>query len=123
MLNEDEVLALLEPAGFEAVTMDGRSIEEQAAMFASAEVVVATHGAALANLVFARPGTVVVELMGRNTVSDMYALLAWRRELSYHLIMGTEPAPPERWWTWQFRADTIVDVRELRNRLERLDLL
>jgi hypothetical protein len=123
VLNEDDVLALLEPAGFEAVTMDGRSVTDQATMFASSEVVVASHGAALANLVFARPGTAVVELMGTNTASKLYALLAWRRALRYHLIMGTEPAPTERWWTWQFRADTIVDVRALRSQLERLDLL
>jgi capsular polysaccharide biosynthesis protein len=123
VLNEDDVLALLEPAGFEAVTMDGHSVAEQATMFASAEVVVASHGAALANLVFARPGTTVVELMGTNYVSQLYAYLAWRRGLSYSVIMGTEPAPPARWWTWQFRADTVVDVRALRSRLERLDLL
>lgn len=122
VLNEDDVLALLETAGFEAVTMDGRSIGEQAAMFASAEVIVAAHGAALANLVFSRPGTVVIELMGTNTASDMYAFLAWRRGLEYHMIMGTEPAPPERWWTWQILADTVVDVRGLRNCLERLTI-
>ena len=122
MLNEEEVFALLEPAGFEAVTMDGRSIGEQAALFASAEVIVATHGAALANLVFSRPGTTVIELMGTNTASPVFAFLAWRRGLDYHMIMGTEPAPPGRWWTWQIDADTVVDVRGLRNCLERLAL-
>lgn len=122
VLNEDHVLALLELAGFEAVSMDGRSIGEQAALFASAEVVVATHGAALANLVFSRPGTAVIELMGTNTASTAFAYLAWRRGLQYELIMGTEPAPPDRWWTWQVDADTVVDVRGLRNCLERLGL-
>ena len=120
VLNEAEVLTLLEPAGFEAVTMDGRSVAEQAEMFAGAQVIVATHGAALANLVFSRTGTTVVELMGRNTASNIFASLAWRRGLDYHMIMGTEPAPPERWWTWQNDADTTVDVRELRTCLEHL---
>jgi hypothetical protein len=122
VLNEDDVLDLLEPAGFEAVSMSGRSIQEQAALFASAEVVVATHGAALANLVFAAPRTVVVELMGKNTASPNFAKLAWRRGLDYRLIMGTEPSPPDRWWTWQRFADTIVDVCELRTCLEQLGL-
>ena len=122
VLNEDEVLGLLEPAGFEAVTMDGRSIGEQATMFASADVVVATHGAALANLVFCRPGTAVIELLGPNTATAAFTFLAWRRGLEYHMIMGTEPTPPERWRTWQVDADTVVNVRELKNCLERLAL-
>lgn len=123
VLNEADVRTLLEAAGFEAVTMDGRSVAEQAEMFAGAEVIVATHGAALANLVFCRAGTTAIELMGRNTASNMFACLAWRRGLNYHMIMGTEPAPPDRWWSWQSDADTTVDVGELRTRLEHLGYL
>jgi capsular polysaccharide biosynthesis protein len=122
VVNEEEVFDLLEASGFEAVVMDGRSIREQAALFASADVVVAAHGAALANLVFSRPGSVVIELMGKNTASIVFAKLSWRRGLNYQLIMGTEPAPPDRLWTWQRFADTIVDVRALRSRLEQLGL-
>jgi Glycosyltransferase 61 len=122
VLNEDDVVAMLEPRGFEVVTMDGRSISEQAAMFASASVIVAPHGAALANLVFARPGTVVVELMGTNTASGLYPVLSWRRRLDHRVIMGTEPAPPPRWWTWRMDADTIVDVRALQRCLDGLAL-
>jgi hypothetical protein len=122
VLNEDDVIELLEPAGFEPLTMDGRSVREQAALFASADVVVATHGAALANLVFCRPGTVVIELMGTNTASTLFAKLSWRRGLDYHVIMGTEPAPPDRWWMWRQFADTYVDVRQLRHTLEQLDV-
>ncbi len=122
MLNDEEALALLEPLGFEAITMDGRSIGEQASLFASSAVIVATHGAALANLVFSRPGTAVIELMGTNTASPVFAFLAWRRGLDYQMIMGTEPAPPRRWWTWQIDADTVVDVSGLKLGLERLAL-
>ena len=60
--------------------------------------------------------------MGTNTASAAFALLAWRRGLEYHMIMGTEPAPPERWWKWQADADTVVDVRGLKHCLEQLAL-
>jgi capsular polysaccharide biosynthesis protein len=123
VLNEDEVLALLEPAGFEAVSMDGRSVTEQAEIFASAEIVVSTHGAALANLVFCRPGTAIIELMGTNTATRAFADIAWGRGLNYNLIMGTEPAPPDRWWKWDPSADTIVDVPGLRRNLQQLGVL
>jgi hypothetical protein len=123
VLNEDEVVAVLEPAGFEVVDMVGRTVAEQASLFASAEIIVAPHGAALANLVFAGAGTTVIDLIGSNTASDAYALLAWRRGLEYHMIVGTEPAPPPRWWTWQIDADTVVDVPALDKALARVDRL
>jgi capsular polysaccharide biosynthesis protein len=121
VLNEDEVIALLESRGFETLTMEG-PVRAQAATFASAEAIVAAHGAALANLVFAPPGTAVVELMGRNTASQLYTQLSWRIGLRYEMVMGVEPAPSDRWWTWQQHADTIVDVPALRQSLERLGL-
>jgi hypothetical protein len=121
VLNEDEVIALLESRGFEILTMDG-PVRGQAVTFAGAEAIVAAHGAALANLVFAPPGAAVVELMGRNTASVLYMQLAWRLGLRYEMVMGIEPAPSERWWTWQQHADTIVDVPALRRSLERLGL-
>ena len=97
--------------------MVGRTVAEQAALFASAEVVVAAHGAALANLVFARAGTAAIELIGTNTASDIYAFLAWRRGLDYQAIPRTEPALPPRWWTWQIDADTVADVPALERAL------
>jgi capsular polysaccharide biosynthesis protein len=117
LLNEDAVLDLLVPAGFEPVLMEGRSVAEQAEVFVGADVVVAPHGAALANTVFCRPGTLVVELVGCNTVSDLFPQLSWRRGLRHELIVGIEPAPPARWWSWQIDADSVADVAELRRRL------
>jgi capsular polysaccharide biosynthesis protein len=122
VLNEDRVIELLESLGFETLRLDGRTVREQAALFSGAEVIVSAHGAALANLVFARPGTVVIELMGRNSASAVYAQLAWQCRLQYEMVMGLEPAPPDRWWTFQLLADMVVDVPALRSSLERLGL-
>ncbi len=46
--------------------MDGLSITEQANIFYHADVVVAVHGAALANLAFCRPGTKIFEILSPN---------------------------------------------------------
>jgi capsular polysaccharide biosynthesis protein len=48
--------------GLEATVLEGRPLAEQAHCIAQAELVVLPHGAALAGLAFARPGTVVLEL-------------------------------------------------------------
>lgn len=60
--NEAAVRALLDARGFEAVDPGTLPVREQIATFADAAAVVATHGAALANLVFCSPGSAVVEL-------------------------------------------------------------
>lgn len=55
------------------VTFDGRgSLAAQAALFRSASVVVAPHGAALANVVFSRPNTAVLELPIRGHANKVY---------------------------------------------------
>jgi hypothetical protein len=123
LLNETEVLALLEPAGFEHVLMEDLTVAEQATLFASAGAIVAPHGAALANAVFCRSGTTVIDLIGRNTIGNVFPHLAWRRRLDFELLAGTEPSPPPRWWTWQIDADTRADVEALRRSLATRDLL
>lgn len=83
LLNEDELLAVLEPLGFEAVSMSGRTVAEQAELFASAEAVVGPHGGALTNLVFCRKGTKIVELFGPRYTPGCFWAIAATLELDY----------------------------------------
>ena len=62
ILNDAEMEALLVRRGFEMVTLGPQPIEEQARLFAEADVIVAQHGAALTNLLYASPGAKVVEI-------------------------------------------------------------
>jgi hypothetical protein len=62
VLNETEVLALLEPLGFEVVDPGALSVTDQIRTFAEADVIVAPHGASLANLPFCSPGSALLEL-------------------------------------------------------------
>lgn len=56
--------ALTEKLGFVlSLKLEGLPLAEQIAIFSSAEMIVAQHGAALSNLLWARPGTAVVEIM------------------------------------------------------------
>jgi hypothetical protein len=45
------------------VILEGLSLAEQIALFSSADVIIAQHGAALSNLIWSRPGTAVVEIV------------------------------------------------------------
>lgn len=61
-------------------------------MFASATIVIGPHGAGLANLVFCRPGTVVVEIGWDSAkvmaMDPMYYRLADALGLEYRLLVG-----------------------------------
>ncbi len=60
--NRHVVESVVTRHGFSPVLMEDLTALEQIDLFARAEMVVAVHGAALANLIFCPPGTQVVEL-------------------------------------------------------------
>ena len=117
LINEAAVLALLEPLGFETVTLESHSVQQQAQLLAQAEAVIAPHGGGLTNLVFCQPGTKVIELFPPDFVYPCYWLVANLVELEYYYLLGTTPAgfylnqllyPNPR------LADIWVDLNQLR---------
>ena len=77
LVNEVELLAALEPRGFVAIQPEHLSMAEQARCMGSAHCIVAPHGAALANSVFAPPGAALRNFSIRNTRTD--ATRIWRQ--------------------------------------------
>jgi len=83
VVGEAVLRAALEARGFVCVRLEERSWGEQIAIFRAARVVVAPHGAGLANLVFCAPETQVVELFARDYVNPCYWRLAALGGLDY----------------------------------------
>ena len=89
LLDEDEVLASLDHFGFERIDPSALSVVEQIRAFAEAEVILAPHGAALANLAFAGAGATVVELFAPDFVQGCYWKLASTVPgLNYRYLVG-----------------------------------
>ena len=63
VINEPAVLSRLEAAGFESVSGHAIDFRTEVETFANADVIIGVHGAGLANLIFARPGTKVIEIL------------------------------------------------------------
>jgi capsular polysaccharide biosynthesis protein len=85
--NEDAVQALLAEYGFVGVDPGSLSVDEQIRTFARAELIVAAHGAALANLVFCSPGTRVIELFPAGyLLPDYWRLASGVPGLSYRYL-------------------------------------
>ena len=90
--NEAEVLALLRPLGFEPLDAGELSVAGQIQAFAEADVIVALHGAALANLVFCSPGATVIELFPAGSlVADYWKMASGVPGLEYRYLCGTGP--------------------------------
>lgn len=93
LTNEPEVISALEALGIVSVSLEDLPAGRQAALFRGAQLVVAPHGAGLANLLFASPGCVVLELQ-----MDAYCNWCFRRlsallGLHYDCVVG-RAAPP-----------------------------
>jgi capsular polysaccharide biosynthesis protein len=63
LINENELEKMLHANRFETHFMEQYPLAKQARLIREAEIIVATHGAGLANLLFARPELRIIEIM------------------------------------------------------------
>jgi hypothetical protein len=110
--NEADVVGALTARGFAVIDPSRMTVREQIEAFATADVIVAPHGAALANLVFASPGSAVVELFpAGHARADYWMLANGVPGLDYFYLMGT--GRPVRSHARFLVADITVDVAGL----------
>ncbi|TPI44870.1 DUF563 domain-containing protein [Mesorhizobium sp. B2-9-1] len=93
-VNQSEILERLSELDFEPVAPERLSVEEQRELFSQAEIVIGVSGAGLANVIFCRPGTSVVE------IQPSLGQGIWVRNVCIHLDLGWAPffvesAPPD----------------------------
>ena len=93
VMNEAELEPWLTARGFVKVCTEELPWAEQIAVFRHAKVIVAPHGAGLANLVFCRPGTRVIELFNRAYVNGCYWRLSSIQGLDYRPIVEGGAGP------------------------------
>lgn len=120
LVNEQQVMEAL--PDFTPLELEALTINEQLQLFAQADIIVAPHGAGLTNIGFARPGTVVVELMMDTYCNWCYRRLAALRNLNYLCVLGRSL---DSWkaqeslhlQTWS------IDVRDVVSTVERAEIL
>lgn len=118
--NEAELVAALEPLGFEAVDPGALAPAEQVRAFAEAEYIVGPHGAGLTNLAFAAPGAAVVELFARDYVNECFWALACAVEgLRYRYLVG-DGSPVRSRRNRGVASDITVDTRQVLHLLDEL---
>jgi hypothetical protein len=90
-----------------SLKLEGMQLAEQIALFSSVDMVIAQHGAALSNLIWARPGTAVVEVMPRSMPREIqdvgfFSNLAKCKQLHHRFV----------WQDGDHAPVDIADVRE-----------
>lgn len=115
MLNEDELVdRLVRDFNVEPVILSSLHLDQQIALFQSARVVVAPHGAGLANVVFCSPGAVLYELLPDHYINSAPNHLAQLRGLDYWCdVHRSEPASGR----WRHQVPWTVDIEAVARRL------
>lgn len=84
--NEEEFENELGKLGFQIISFEKYSFIQQVEIMYTAEIIIAPHGAGLANLVFAEKGTKVIEIFPHWLYNDCFARLSINNNLNYKYI-------------------------------------
>jgi capsular polysaccharide biosynthesis protein len=113
VLNEEEVTRALTAVGFEVVRLETLSVREEARLFASADVVVAPHGAGCANAVFCRPGTAFIEIFSPRYIHPPFWVICSQRRLRYAYAAGRWHGPEQEAHYFTMLENIDVDCEKL----------
>ena len=105
--NETEVMAALQPLGFQLYVLEEMSYTDQVSLFAQAKVIIAPHGAGLTNLLFAEK-PIILELFGAY-VGNEFANLSRSLGFQYGCLACVSAKGEMR----VKDGDMVVDVNEM----------
>jgi hypothetical protein len=88
LVNEAQVVDVFERYGFEVVFPEELSLLEQARLFASASAIAGVKGAALTNMVFCPPETVVIVMSPIDWPDLFFWDIAGQRNFAYYELTG-----------------------------------
>jgi capsular polysaccharide biosynthesis protein len=97
--SEAELWPRLEQQGFTRIDPGSMSVRDQIDHFAAAEAIIGVHGAALTNLVFARPGVRVLELFAPAYLKHCFwSITRSIPDAEYRYLVGAGSPVPEGGW-------------------------
>ena len=118
VINEPALIANLAALDFRVINAEKLTVAEQAAVFAAAKIVIGPHGAGLTNIVFCRPGTIVIDLFSPKWVNPCYWVIAEHLNLRYGYLEGEnikkENKAPKG-------ANILIDINKLKALMKKLE--
>jgi hypothetical protein len=108
--NEAELIQKLSSRDFAIIDADTKTVKEQIQIMRDASLVVSPHGAALANILFCRPNTKILEIMPNKYIPGCFYDLANRCGVSYQAYFGSEADTVNDFQLEYLNEDFFVDV-------------
>ncbi len=111
IINESALMQAIGGLGYVRVTLAGRSLAEQVALFAGATHVLGAHGAGLTNVAFSPHGARLLEIFPRSYGTPAYYVLAAGQGNPYAAYVAAEVIPGDRTQTDDVRLDVADFMR------------
>ena len=86
LINNRSIINYLKRRGFEIIKLSDLKLKEQIEKFFNAKIIIGPHGAGLANLIFCKKLTKVIEIRPANHPNKVYERISKINNLSYKLI-------------------------------------
>ena len=109
--NLSAITDALSPLGFDFLSMDGKSMQEEADIFFNADVIISVHGSALHNTLFSRAGTTVIEIFGNEYFEASNFVISTLSNCNYYYLIGESVANPHE--GDRRYAHVVVDINKL----------
>ena len=93
IINEDDVVTLLRKKGYKIINPQLYEIEEQIEIFSNAEKIISPHGSNLANIIFCKSGTEILEITpsfrdNEKILEDRYSNLSLINNLKHTKVLS-----------------------------------
>lgn len=106
--NEAAIQELVKGYGFQVFYPEDHSLAEQINIYQGSQVVVAPHGSGLANTVFCRKGTQVVDMMPANFVVPVFFSIARALDLNYHYLADNVSLADQYQYYWENNDESMT---------------
>lgn len=114
IVNSEEVWNFLKNKGFKRLKLNSINFEEQVNLFNSAKIIVGAHGAGLANTIFSKINTKVIEIRPNNHNNQFIKKISKVNNLNHKIIVSDDINLRET----NNMGDIIVDLNKLKNNLD-----
>lgn len=122
--NEDEIIKIIQPLGFQIIELEKLHLREQIELFSKAKNIIAPHGAGLSHIVWSKPGTKLLEIFSPKYLGLCYWLIADSCELDYYYLIGEGYFDHNSsYWYSDGMANITVNIEEFKQTLNLMELI
>jgi len=111
IINKNEVLDFMKKNGFKIYKIAKMNFFKQVYLFWNADFIISTHGAALANLVFCKPNTKIIEMKPEKQPGNYYKKISKINKLKYKCIKIKEEKD-------NLRGDLFISLWDLKKSIK-----